>query len=58
MRNCKGATLKTNGPRNVQSAGLEGEFLTTIYSYPLLVTLTALPTAEECLWWATAGGQK
>lgn len=32
IRDCKGTTLKTNGPRNVKSAGLEQEFLTIIYS--------------------------
>lgn len=31
IRNCKGTTLKTNGPRTVKSAGLEQEFLTIIY---------------------------
>lgn len=30
IRNCKGTTLKRNGPRTVKSAGLEKEFLTMI----------------------------
>lgn len=30
LRNCKGTTLKRNGPRTEESAGSEEEFLTTI----------------------------